>query len=204
MWRIVCVWIVLVGSEPKGNCTCLGMGVNPNTQLYVNVHIWFMKQMFERCHSETSYSNLHRFIHTDAQLRTTPPNTTTTTCNCKVLRKSSHQRCAVTWLPPLITGLQRQWAQWVQRRSFQMTSEPPPWEKTWQPHWLKGGCRSISSYWIWGRREGDCPHNYITAFQRPFEQHARASDAPHPSFISALGSRMCHDRYGPVGNSGPK
>lgn len=55
-----------------------------------------------------------------------------------------------------------------------------------------------------GAVDGDCPHNYITAFQQPFEQHARGSDTPHPSFISRLGSRICHDRYGPHGNSGPK
>lgn len=114
-------------------------------------------------------------MHTDAQLQTPQPptlqSTTTTKCNCKALCKSSHQRCAVTWLPPLITGLQRQWAQWVQRRSFQMTSDPPlPTTPLGKRHgspiaWEE----AAGAFQAMGSEVGeqDCPHNYITAFERP-------------------------------------
>lgn len=84
----------------------------------------------------------------------------------------------------------------------------PPWEKTWQPTDWKEAAEAFQANGSevgWGGAvDGDCPHNYITAFQQPFEQHARGSDTPHRSFISRLGSGMCHDRYGPHGNSGPK
>lgn len=112
--------------------------------------------------------NLPWLIGTDAQLRIYPPPITV-----KSLKFSSV--VCRNLIPPLITGLQRQWAQWVQRRSFQMTSEAPPEKRHSGPltEW-----RLQNHFKLMDLR--DCPHNYITAFQKPFELHTCSLGTPQP------------------------
>lgn len=119
-------------------------------------------------HNEINSSNLPWLIRTDAQLRIYPPPVTV-----KCLKFSSV--VCRNLIPPLITSLQRQWTQWVQRRSFQMTSEPPPEKRHGSPltEW-----RLQNHFKLMDLR--DCPHNYITAFQQPFELHTCSLGTPQP------------------------
>lgn len=110
-------------------------------------------------------------------------------------------RVPVTWFPLLITGLQRQWTQWAQRRSLHVTSEASLGKRHGSPDW-KGAVESLQT-------KASVRLSLVITLQPisrrvELRQLCTSSRGTHrcAAFTSQPAIRMCYDIYGPRGYDG--